>query len=269
MKDGYGECRNRRWRDENVFFESTDSTNRLAKIEAEKGAGHGTAVVAAKQTDGRGRLGKQWQSVPGKGLYCSIIVCPDVPLEQYAQLTLVAGVAVAEVVEIILNKKCQLKWPNDIFVSGRKCGGILTESVEVKNGALKGKRSAIVGIGLNVNSELPDFPENLRDTVTSLFLECGKKHSIMNLFGQVRKQLLQEIDVFENGGFYRILKKWRTRDFLLGKYLECVGYDGAIIRGVALGPDEEGRLHLRGQDGRDFEVLSGDLRLAGAVLKDD
>lgn len=251
-----------------LFYESTDSTNRIAKIEAEEGAEHGTAVVAENQTNGRGRLGKEWNSVPGKGLYCSIIVCPDVQPERYAQLTLVAGVAVAEVLEKVLGRSCQLKWPNDIFFSGKKCGGILTESVEVKNGALEGKRSAIVGIGLNVNSELTDFPENLRDSVTSLFLEGGRKHSIKVLFELVRRQLLQEIEFFEHGGFHEILQRWRSRDFLLGKSLECIGYDGAIIRGVALGPDEEGRLHLRGVDGRDFEVLSGDLRLAGVVSKE-
>ncbi|WP_457577057.1 biotin--[acetyl-CoA-carboxylase] ligase [Desulfomarina sp.] len=251
------------------FYESIDSTNRMAKIEAERGVEHGTAVVAEKQTNGRGRLGKVWNSVPGKGLYCSIIVCPDVLPERYAQLTLVAGVAVAEVLENVLKKRCQLKWPNDIFFSGKKCGGILTESVEVKNGVMKGKRAAIVGIGLNVNSVLMDFPENLRDMVTSLFLEGGRKHSIKELFEQVRKKLLKEIEVFESGGFGEILEKWRARDFLLGKSLECVGYDGSIVRGVALGPDEKGRMYLRGQDGRDIRVLSGDLRLAGFAVKED
>ncbi len=250
------------------FYELTDSTNRIAKIKAEGGAGHGTAVVAEKQTHGRGRLGKEWTSIPGKGLYCSIITCPDVLPEQYAQLTLVAGVAVAEVLEKVLGRRCQLKWPNDIFFGGKKCGGILTESVEVKNGTLKGNRAAIVGIGVNVNSELKDFPENLRDTATSLFLENGKKHSIKDLFELVRKQLLQKIEAFEQGGFHKILENWRARDFLLGKSIECVGYDGAVIRGIALGPDEYGRMHLRGRDGRDFEVLSGDLRLAGTVSKE-
>lgn len=242
------------------YLESTDSTNRIAKELAEKNEPHGTAVLATMQTGGRGRLGKVWESIPGKGLYCSIIVRPEIDVENYAQITLVTGVAVAKVVEELTGKRCMLKWPNDIYLKGLKCGGILTESSSINkdNRAMYG----VIGIGLNINSSIEDFPEKLRSIVTSFFMESGRNYKIEEVFEQVRDQLLLELDEFSTTGFAAILNRWRKRDYLFGRWMECVGYDGTIIRGIALGPDSEGRLFLRDEDGVEHGVLSGDVRLA-------
>ncbi len=242
------------------FLESTDSTNRLAKELAEKGEPHGTAVLAAMQTGGRGRLGKVWESIPGKGLYCSIIVRPEIDIENYARITLVTGVAVARVVEEVTGKRCMLKWPNDIYLKGRKCGGILTESSPVMMGTQE--MYAVIGIGLNINSSGEDFPEELGTIVTSFFMETGKNYTIREVFTKVRDQLLADLDEFSTAGFSGTLIRWRKRDYLFGRWMECVGYDGTIIRGIALGPDSEGRLFLRDEDGVEHGVLSGDVRLA-------
>ena len=153
------------------YFDSIDSTNRVAIELAEKGAKHGTAVLAAMQTGGRGRLGKSWQSIPGKGLYCSIIVRPDIEIGKYSQITLVTGVAVAKVVDKLTGSKSMLKWPNDIYLTGRKCGGILTESSPLVEDAKS--RYAIIGIGLNINSMVEDFSGELRNTATSFSIESG------------------------------------------------------------------------------------------------
>ena len=242
------------------FFESTDSTNRIAKELAEKGEPHGSAVLADMQTGGRGRLGKVWESIAGKGLYCSIIVRPEVDIERYAQITLVTGVAVARVVEELTGKRCMLKWPNDIYINGLKCGGILTESSSMN--VVDGEMYGVIGIGLNINSHDDDFPAELRDIATSFFTESGQQFDIRDVFEKVRCQLLIELDEFSTSGFPAILKRWRKRDYLYGRWLECVGYDGTIISGVALGPDDEGVLFLRGKDGIERGVLSGDIRLA-------
>lgn len=242
------------------FLESTDSTNRIAKEMAEKGAPHGTAVLAAMQTGGRGRLGRVWESVPGKGLYCSIIVRPEIDIENYARITLVTGVAVAKIVEEVTGKRCMLKWPNDIYLKGRKCGGILTESSPVMMD--NQEMYAVIGIGLNINSSDEDFPVGLRTIATSFFIESGRNYKIEEVFAKVRDQLLIELDEFSTTGFTAILNRWRKRDYLFGRWMECVGYDGTIIRGIALGPDSEGRLFLRDKDGVEHGVLSGDVRLA-------
>ncbi|MDK9705844.1 MAG: biotin--[acetyl-CoA-carboxylase] ligase [Desulforhopalus sp.] len=242
------------------FFDSLPSTNDLAKKYAGQGAPHGTAIIAARQTKGRGRLGKTWHSTPGKGLFCSIIVRPDLAIVDYPKITLTAGLAVAIAVERITGASTQLKWPNDIFINGRKCGGILTESSSLNEPI--GTRYAVVGIGLNLNSREDDFPDYLRGTVTSLFLETGICHDVRQVFSAVHAELLVQIETFVRNGFQPVLSLWKLRDFLLGKRMECVSLEGKRISGVSLGPDSEGQLHIKVSDGQIHTVLSGDVRLA-------
>lgn len=240
--------------------ESLDSTNIEAKRLAEEGAIHGTGVIADNQTGGRGRLGKKWHTVGGKGLYCSIIIRPEIGLEDYPKLTLVAGLAVSEALYELCGLRAQLKWPNDIFFQGKKCAGILAESSPL---SLEEKeRFAVIGIGINVNQALLDFPADLQQTVTTLYRETGKKFDIETVFVSVRQQVLFYIENMEKNGFRPILSEWCKYDYLLGKGMECVDVEGKVIKGVALGPDENGVLRLRTAGGDVVEVLSGDIRLA-------
>ncbi len=241
-------------------FDTVPSTNSLAKKLAENGAPHGTAVIAANQTEGRGRLGKNWHSVAGKGLYCSIIVRPKLSPEDFCKITLAAGLGAAVAVDRITGGFSQLKWPNDIFLDGKKCGGILTESSALNESAAR--RFAVIGIGLNLSSSLEDFPEDLRDKVTSISLQTGICPDASHVFLTLRDEILQQLEMFSSDGFQPILASWRARDFLLGKHMECVRPDGKIIAGVSLGPDNEGQLHVKDLGGRTHTVLSGDIRLA-------
>ncbi len=242
------------------YFESLPSTNILAKELAENGAPHGTAVIAANQTEGRGRLGKSWFSAPGKGLYCSIIVRPVLAVEDYPKITLAAGLGMALAIDRIAGVFSQLKWPNDIFLNGKKCGGILTESSSLNEP--EKRRYAVIGIGLNLGSAFEDFPVDLRDQVTSLFLQTGKIYDSRLVFSAICAEVLRQLDVFCKDGFQPILESWKRRDFLLGKEMECVSSEGQIVTGVSLGPDDEGQLHVKDEDGRIHTVLSGDIRLA-------
>ncbi len=242
------------------FFKSIPSTNILAKKLAEEGALHGTAVIATNQTEGRGRLGKSWYSAPGKGLYCSIIVRSRLPVEDYPKITLAAGLGVAVAIDRMTGVFSQLKWPNDIFIGGKKCGGILTESSSLS--AAVERRYVVIGIGLNIGSTFEDFPVDLRDMVTSLFIETGKNYDPRRVFTHIRDEVLQQLDDFYNDGFQPILASWKGRDFVLGKEMECVSSEGEIITGVSLGPDAAGQLHVKAPDGRIHTVLSGDIRLA-------
>lgn len=247
------------------FFESTPSTNILAKKLAEKGAMHGSAVIAANQTEGRGRLGKSWFSAGGKGLFCSIIVRPRIAAEDFPKITLAAGLAVAQAIDRLFGGFTQLKWPNDIFLDGKKCGGILTESSTMPEPSAE--RFAVIGIGMNLCSSIEDFPEELQSKATSLFLVTGICPDVFQFFTQVRDELLQMLDLFYEDGFPPILTAWKRRDFLLGKEMECVGFDGNIIAGVSLGPDAEGQLHIKDVYGEIHTVLTGDIRLAGREIK--
>jgi BirA family biotin operon repressor/biotin-[acetyl-CoA-carboxylase] ligase len=241
-------------------FQTIDSTNTKAKELAESGAASGAAVVAGYQTGGRGRLGKDWHSVAGKGLYCSIVVRPELTLEDYPKITLVAGLAVALVLDRVTGRTSRLKWPNDIYFRGRKIGGILTESSAL--GSSGRKRYAVVGIGVNVNHVKADFPFGLQETATSLFVETGREFVVEEIFQAVRLDLLRQLELFSTDGFQPLLEQWRKKDFLLGKQMVCVNSAGQKIRGIGLGPDDQGQLHVRDADGRIHEVLSGDVRLA-------
>ncbi len=242
------------------FLESTPSTNIVARTMAEDGAPEGVAVVASSQSAGRGRLGKTWFSAAGLGLYCSIIVRPRLTAVDYPKITLAAGVAVALVLDRLTGGNTQLKWPNDIYFSGKKCGGILTESSPLSS--TYSCNYAIVGIGVNVNNRRNDFPPELCDQVTSLRLETNKNYVIRELFGEIRGELLRQVDLLSRGGFPNILTLWREKDFLLGKRMRCVGMDHSVLEGVALGPDDEGVLHVKDDNAIRHRVLSGDVGLA-------
>ncbi|HWS15327.1 MAG TPA: biotin--[acetyl-CoA-carboxylase] ligase, partial [Candidatus Methylomirabilis sp.] len=140
----------------------TDSTNRVAMEMAEHGAKHGTVVVADAQTAGRGRMGRRWESPPGKNLYVSMLLRPPVPTVEAPQLSLVTGVALADAVEA-MGVSASLKWPNDLYLGERKAAGILAEMASDPDGV----RHVVIGVGLNVNMEEADFPPVLRGRATS------------------------------------------------------------------------------------------------------
>lgn len=243
-----------------LLLETVDSTNRVARERAASGSPHGYGVVAASQRAGRGRLGKSWQSPPGKGLYCTILVRPGLAVEDYSRITLTAGLAVCLVLEELFQLEVELKWPNDIYVSGRKCGGVLVETSSLQGAAED--HFALVGIGVNVNGDKDSFPPELQESATSLFLESGNESDILTLFVAIRSRLLQLISQLAGEGFVDILNQWRRRDMLQGKWMQWLTPAGEVVYGESLGVDSSGMLSVRDQTGMIHEVLSGDVRLA-------
>ncbi|PID74634.1 MAG: biotin--[acetyl-CoA-carboxylase] ligase [Desulfobacterales bacterium] len=240
------------------YFDVVDSTNNKAKELAAHGAKHGTVVWAKQQTSGRGRLGKQWKSVKGKGLFMSIVLRPRVACEELARITLVIGLAVSEVLDTITGVEVQLKWPNDVLIEDKKCCGILVESSSVNAEEVY----VVAGIGINVNHSECDFLGELEGNATSLAIVCGKDKNLEKVMELVRDSVLQKSKLFEQGEFPALLAQWRKRDCLAGKLMQCIDCRGRIVQGIALGPDENGILHVRDEEGREYEVMSGDIRLA-------
>ena len=136
-----------------VLLVKTASTNDVARDQARKGAKTGFLVAASKQTSGRGRLGRSWESPAGRGLYASLVLRPEMAMEDAGQLTILTSLAVSDAVEVIAGIRPQIKWPNDIVLKGRKLAGVLIET-EQKAGRLV---FAVIGIGLNVRHEAEDF----------------------------------------------------------------------------------------------------------------
>ena len=151
-----------------IYLDETDSTNNEAKKAAEDGACHGTLVVADYQSGGKGRRGRVWDAPHGVGAWMSLICRPDVHPSCASMLTLVAGMAVCDGIRTCCGLETRIKWPNDIVIGGKKVCGILTEmSTE-----LDCINYVVAGIGVNVNNR--EFPEEIRDVATSLFIETGK-----------------------------------------------------------------------------------------------
>jgi BirA family biotin operon repressor/biotin-[acetyl-CoA-carboxylase] ligase len=246
-----------------LFIETVDSTNQVARKLAGEGKPNGFAVLAGSQTAGRGRLGKAWQSPPGKGLYCTILVRPQIAVEDYSKITLTAGLAVGQVMEKICQLPVQLKWPNDIYVSGRKCGGILVETSSLQD--TDERNFVLVGIGVNINSEKGTFPAELQETATSVFIETGMEYDIWSLFAPIRERLLQLLAQLASEGFAAILNQWRERDMLQGRCMKWVTLAGDVVYGESLGVDSSGTLMVRDHAGMSHTVLSGDVTLASKL----
>ncbi len=248
--------------DNPLCLTSTDSTNDEAFKLALNGIKHGFGVLATTQLAGKGRLGKNWVSPAGTGLYCSIVLRPDLPFAEFSQITLTAGLALCKAIESLLpHIQFGLKWPNDLYSSGKKCGGILVESSSPDG--LAENLFVVVGIGVNVNTSLDIFPTELKEKVTSLRILSGNDFDIRKLYHRVHKAILEHVNSHVSSGFDEILKEWRKRDVLLGKEMKWVTCDKTLITGCGMGPDANGQLLARDSSGKIHKILSGDVRLAG------
>ncbi len=239
------------------LFEQTESTNTLAMEMARSGAPSGTLVIAETQSRGRGRLGKSWLSPPGGGLYFSLLLRPHLKFNEIPRLSLAVGVAVCRAIRRNYRIGPRLKWPNDIFLDNRKCGGILAEAEFTGEKVL-----VIIGIGLNVSTPLSVFPAKLRQRTTSLQHHVGRPIVRVELLASLLREIDLVVSELEKGKFPEILAEWRQLDATRGKILTWVAISGEVVEGISLGPDDEGRLHIRDNKGREHEILSGDVQLA-------
>lgn len=234
------------------YFNEVDSTNEVAKYLAEDGAEEGTLVVAEIQNRGKGRRGKTWISPPG-GIWMSIILRPDIPPYQASQLTLVTGVVVAKTLKEELNLNVGIKWPNDILIGKKKVCGILTEV----NATMDKVNYLVVGIGIDMNVDVPLFPSNLQKGATSLKNELDTE---INGALLVQKFLLNFENIyneFKSGKFPEILNEWRAMSSTIGNSVE-VRTRGKNVRGEAVGINKEGILIIEMEDGSLRKMISGE-----------
>ena len=244
---------------QDLYLQQTDSTNLQARKMAEQGFPHGSGVVADSQTAGRGRLARDWFSPPGKNLYCSYVLRPAIKAADFSRLTMVAGLAVADYLGTLCPLPIGLKWPNDIHLKNKKCGGILSES-SIASDDTKSSY-AIIGIGLNLNIGRDELPPHLQAIATSLLIETGKTYDATTLFHGLRGALLRGVSDFETKGFASILERWKHYDTVLGKWMVWVTSDGRKVSGKSLGPDSDGFLQIEDAQGTIHRVISGDVNL--------
>jgi len=233
-----------------LLFQQTASTNDLVWREAQNGAQEGLVIIAEQQSSGRGRQGRQWQSCAKSGLYASALLRPHWPLSQITRLTIVSSLAVAEAVEKLCGKEVRIKWPNDVFMRGKKLGGILTE-VQADPEAI---RFAVVGIGLNVSQTKADFPDALHAIATSLKIETEQDFRRADLL----VEMLAAMQRHYREPFEDVRQAWSERCFSLGQTISVQTPAGRQI-GQAVGLDENGALLLRAESGRITPITAGDI----------
>jgi BirA family biotin operon repressor/biotin-[acetyl-CoA-carboxylase] ligase len=234
------------------YFSEVDSTNEVAKELAEEGAAEGTIVIAEVQRRGKGRLGKRWLSPEG-GVWMTIILRPDISLVKAPLLTLVTGVAVAETLQTRCGLDVGIKWPNDILIGEKKVCGILTEVSENK-GALE---YVVLGIGIDLNVDVEEFPLDLKNGATSLKNELDRE-----IYGvEVVQSFLENFEAiyeeFKGGEFPAILDQWRRLSKTIGRQVE-VHKKGHVVVGEAVGINRYGALILEEDDGTLIKVISGE-----------
>jgi len=234
-------------------FRKVTSTNDMAKEIAMKGAKEGTVIVAEAQTRGRGRLGREWASPKG-GLWFSIILRPKVRPRDAPKLTLMISVAVAKTINKLFDLEAEIKWPNDVLVKGKKVCGILTET-NTKGDSLN---FAVVGVGINANFSLHDFPANLRDSSTTLKEELQKEIDCEAFLRSLLEQTERYYNTFMQGNFDAILAEWKLLSKFLGCYVEVTSFDEKV-EGWAKDIDENGALIVRLRDKTERKIVSGDV----------
>lgn len=251
------------------FYEEIDSTNVRAKQEAEDGAEHGTVVVADHQTAGRGRCGRTWNSPSAKNLYFTLILRPSILVEQASMLTLVMAIAVAKGMEKTVTAaatmggesemptRCQIKWPNDIVVNGRKICGILTELSIVEQQI----DYVLVGVGINVKKQ--EFSAELVDKASTLEEACGFVIDRSDLLANVLAEFEEMYVSFTQSGNLKFLRK-AYDEMLVNRGREvCVLDPKGEFRGMALGISDTGELLVKRENGSVEAVYAGEVSVRG------
>ena len=234
------------WGERIYHYDRVISTNNLAAERARAGEGNGTVIAAGEQAGGRGRLERAWFSPPG-GLWFSLILRP--PAQRLDGITLLFSLWIIQFLEESAALSLHLIWPNDLYLNGKKMGGILTES------RMKGASYEwlVVGIGLNVNNR--EFPPDIQ--ATSLSLEEGKPRDLAALLRELLQYLEKKYLLFLEHGFSLFLPEVLSRCPMQGRRIELTDHQGTrvlMVRDIGL----QGQLVVSDEHGRIEEIVSAE-----------
>lgn len=246
-----------RWAGRNIlYYETTDSTNLRIRQAGDEGAPHGTLAVADRQTAGRGRRGRTWESPAGSSIYMSVLLRPDIAPNKASMLTLVMALSVAEGIQQCI-PIIQIKWPNDIIVNGKKLVGILTEM----SAQIDYINHVTVGVGINVN--MTAFPEEIADTATSLCLECGHAVKRAPLIAAVMERLEENYEIFlETEDLSGLMERYSALLVNRDRDVRIIG-EKETYQAHAIGIDRTGELIVRREDGTMEKIYAGEVSVRG------
>ncbi|TVY11647.1 biotin--[acetyl-CoA-carboxylase] ligase [Paenibacillus cremeus] len=236
------------------YYDQVDSTQTIAHALVQEGAAEGTLVIAEQQTAGRGRMGRKWHSPKGKGLWMSLILKPNLPLQLTPQLTLLFAVALCRTIRNVCSVEAGIKWPNDLLIHGRKISGILLES-SAEDERLQ---HVVAGVGISVNLEKEDYPSELLSIATSLAIEAGHPIDRVELLCRFLLELEQLYGLYQEKGFGAIKLLWELLTVSLNRPIRCQTAQG-VVEGISESIDDSGALMVRLPDGTLHRLYSGDV----------
>ena len=242
------------------YYDVTGSTNVDVKRLADEGATEGTLVVADRQTQGRGRRGRSWESPSGHSAYFTLLLRPAFAPEKASMLTLLMAHSVALAIERIAGHETMIKWPNDIVMNGKKVCGILTEmTMEAEY-----MSHVVIGVGINVNQPSTEtFPEEVREHAASVFMISGRKVQRAQLVGLIMEQFEADYNAFCNClDLTCILDSYQAHLVNMGKQVRVLDPKGEY-QGTAEGINEVGELLVRMEDGTVRKVYAGEVSVRG------
>jgi BirA family biotin operon repressor/biotin-[acetyl-CoA-carboxylase] ligase len=233
---------------------SVPSTQDELRLLAEQGAPEGTLVIAEQQTSGRGRMGRSWISPAGKGIWMSLLLRPPVPLPLTPQLTLLAAVALSRAISRIVPLEIGIKWPNDLLVNGKKISGILLESAAEDERL----RYVVVGLGISVNLEPEDYPEELLEKAISLKMASGSSINRSELIASILEEFERLYDLYLQEGFTPIRSLWEAHSVTLNNPTQLYTPQGSF-HGIPRGLDPMGGLQVELEDGSYRTIYSAEV----------
>ena len=240
-----------------LLYETVDSTNTLAsELAGEGGATEGTVVVADSQVRGRGRFGRSWVSPPGVNVYMSIVLRPEMEPKDATLITIMAAVACTIALRRVTELHITIKWPNDLMVSGKKLGGILTET----RVASKRIEYAVTGIGINVNMDLDVLPDAVKEVATSIKIETGRLFLRAEIIQEVLNEINDWYNILKEKRHSEITSQWKQLTSTLGRNVEII-VGSETLKGLAESITDEGMLVLRLPLGASRVIQYGDLTL--------
>lgn len=240
-----------------VCFTETDSTNIQARAYGEKGCAHGTLFVAERQSAGKGRRGRGWDSPAGLSIYMSILLRPEISPRHAPMLTLVMAVSVAEGIKKATGQDVRIKWPNDIVLNKKKLCGILTEmSTEIDY-----INYVVIGVGVNVNQE--DFPEEIRDKATSLRIETGRRMKRAGIIAAIMESFENNYETFVKAEDLSGIQETYNSVLVNADCDVRVLEPGNEYNAHAIGINEKGELMVRTEDGSRKNIFAGEVSVRG------
>ena len=241
-------------------FDSINSTNTEALNQARRGADEGLCIVAKQQTEGRGRHGRTWISEKDAGLYFSLVLRPKIENKFLPLITLMAAVAVFEVLKKLYALEPDIKWANDVHINGKKICGILAEMSETKTNL-----AIVVGIGINLNSK--NFPPELAAIATSIKEETNQTPNTEDLLQSLVQSLSEFYAVLiGDEGAKKIRDEWTRRSsYAFGKQVR-VNLTNETITGTTCGIEESGALRVQTDNGEIKIVQAGDVESLRKII---